>query len=30
VDPMIAAGMGQHEMHLSPCQQGVDADRELA
>ena len=30
VYPMIAAGMGQHEMHLSPCQQGVDADRELA
>jgi acetolactate synthase-1/2/3 large subunit len=30
VYPMIAAGKGQHEMHLSPCQQGVDADRELA
>jgi acetolactate synthase I/II/III large subunit len=30
VYPMIAAGKGQHEMHLSPCQQGTDADRELA
>jgi len=30
VYPMIAAGKGQHEMHLSPCQVGVDADRELA
>jgi len=28
VFPMIAAG--QHEMHLSPCQQGQDAERELA
>jgi acetolactate synthase-1/2/3 large subunit len=30
VYPMIAAGKGQHEMHLSPCRQGVDTDRELA
>ena len=31
VYPMIAAGKGQHEMHLSPCcQQGTDVDRELA
>ena len=30
VYPMIAAGKGQHEMHLSPCQQGADVDRELA
>jgi len=30
VYPMIAAGKGHHEMHLSPCQQGVDVDRELA
>jgi len=30
VFPMIAAGKGQHEMHLSPCQQGQDAERELA
>jgi acetolactate synthase-1/2/3 large subunit len=30
VYPMIAAGKGQHEMHLSPCQHGVDVDRELA
>ncbi len=30
VYPMIAAGKGQHEMHLSPCQQGVNVDRELA
>jgi acetolactate synthase-1/2/3 large subunit len=30
VYPMIAAGKGQHEMHLSPCETGVSADRELA
>jgi len=30
VYPMIAAGKGQHEMHLSPCRQGADTDRELA
>ena len=31
VYPMIAAGKGQHEMHLSPCcQLGTDVDRELA
>ena len=30
VYPMIAAGKGQNEMHLSPCQQGADVDRELA
>jgi acetolactate synthase-1/2/3 large subunit len=30
VYPMIAAGKGQHEMHLSPCQAGMAADRELA
>ena len=30
VYPMIAAGKGQHEMHLSPCQQGTNVDRELA
>ncbi len=30
VYPMIAAGKGQHEMHLSPNQQGAGADRELA
>ncbi len=30
VYPMIAAGKGHHEMHLSPGQQGVDAERELA
>jgi acetolactate synthase-1/2/3 large subunit len=30
VYPMIAAGKGQNEMHLSPCQAGMAADRELA
>ncbi|MHB8454124.1 MAG: acetolactate synthase 3 large subunit [Acidiferrobacterales bacterium] len=30
VYPMIAAGKGQHEMHLSPCQRGTTAERELA
>ena len=31
VYPMIAAGKGQHEMHLSPCSAGVaPTDRELA
>jgi acetolactate synthase-1/2/3 large subunit len=30
VYPMIAAGKGQNEMHLSPCQQGMDSERELA
>jgi acetolactate synthase-1/2/3 large subunit len=30
VYPMIAAGKGQNEMHLSPNQQGAGADRELA
>ncbi len=30
VFPMVAAGKGQHEMHLSPCHQGMDAERELA
>ena len=30
VYPMIAAGKGQHEMHISPCQQGANVDRELA
>ena len=30
VYPMIAAGKGHHEMHLSPGQQGVDIERELA
>ena len=30
VYPMIAAGKGHHEMHLSPGQQGVDVERELA
>jgi acetolactate synthase-1/2/3 large subunit len=31
VYPMIAAGKGQHEMHLSPCNAGVaPTDRELA
>jgi len=30
VYPMIAAGKGQHEMHLSPCMQGAVVDRELA
>lgn len=30
VYPMVAAGKGQHEMHLSPCQQGQNAERELA
>ncbi len=30
VYPMIAAGKGQHEMHLSPCGQGQDVERELA
>ena len=30
VYPMIAAGKGQNEMHLSPCRQGASADRELA
>ena len=30
VYPMVAAGKGQHEMHLAPAQQGVDIERELA
>ena len=30
VYPMIAAGKGQHEMHLSPCRDGSAAERELA
>ncbi len=30
VYPMIAAGKGHHEMHLSPCGQGQDVERELA
>ena len=31
VYPMIAAGKGQNEMHLSPCSAGVaPTDRELA
>jgi acetolactate synthase-1/2/3 large subunit len=30
VYPMVAAGKGQHEMHLSPCQAGQSAERELA
>ncbi len=30
VFPMVAAGKGQHEMHLSPCQQASDIERELA
>jgi acetolactate synthase I/II/III large subunit len=30
VYPMIAAGKGQHEMHMSPCLQGQNAERELA
>ena len=30
VYPMIAAGKGQHEMHLSPCRDGSEAERELA
>ena len=30
VYPMIAAGKGQHEMHLSPCGQAQGAERELA
>jgi acetolactate synthase-1/2/3 large subunit len=27
---MIAAGKGQHEMHLKPCKAVVPTDRELA
>jgi len=30
VFPMVAAGKGQHEMHLSPCLRGTDVKRELA
>ncbi len=30
VYPMIAAGKGQHEMHLKPCKAVVPTDRELA
>jgi acetolactate synthase-1/2/3 large subunit len=30
VYPMVAAGKGQHEMHLSPCQVRAIDDRELA
>ncbi len=30
VYPMIATGKGQHEMHLSPCNTGASAERELA
>ncbi len=30
VYPMIAAGKGQHEMHLSPCHRDSTAERELA
>ena len=30
VYPMIAAGKGQHEMHLKPCEAVVPTDRELA
>jgi acetolactate synthase-1/2/3 large subunit len=30
VYPMVAAGKGQHEMHLAPTQQGADIERELA
>ncbi len=30
VYPMIAAGKGQHEMHLSPCQADAVEERELA
>jgi acetolactate synthase-1/2/3 large subunit len=30
VYPMIAAGKGHNEMHLSPCRAGMAADRELA
>ena len=30
VYPMVAAGKGQHEMHLAPAQQGADIERELA
>jgi len=30
VYPMVAAGKGQHEMHLSPCQAEAVTERELA
>ena len=30
VYPMIAAGKGHHEMHLSPRNSGEDEERELA
>jgi acetolactate synthase-1/2/3 large subunit len=30
VYPMVAAGKGQHEMHLSPCQVEAVTERELA
>jgi acetolactate synthase-1/2/3 large subunit len=30
VYPMVAAGKGQHEMHLGPCVKDIDIERELA